>query len=69
MAHGKFKLPLDHQPVMKKPTGGEFVCRDCRYVSANGKACTNENFVEFMGSPALPWPADEMCSDWFEPRA
>lgn len=59
--------PKDHVPAMRVPKGGSS-CASCEYLGANGKTCTNEYFQKWSGSNALPAPADEFCSDWYQPR-
>ena len=62
-----FRFPPDHQPGMQVPPGGS-ACSKCKYLSDDGDDCTNQYFIEWNGSPDLPAPADQYCSDWFEPR-
>ncbi len=67
------KKPL---PVMQKPKGKQFLCVDCKHVSEDGKHCDAEGFINASvpeigkpkGSNALPFAADDMCSNWFEPK-
>jgi hypothetical protein len=61
------KYPPDHQPGMRVPQGGS-MCANCKYLGDDGASCTEENFVRWNGSPALPAPADEYCSDWYMPK-
>jgi hypothetical protein len=64
----KFTLPKDHEAGMRVPKGGSS-CSNCRFVSADSKECLNTHWVEWNGgSTKLPAPADEYCSDWYEPN-
>ena len=58
--------PSDHEPAMRVPIGGSS-CKTCRYVTKDLKNCGNRHFVAWHGSPVLPFPADQYCSDWYEP--
>jgi hypothetical protein len=44
-------------------------CASCKYLGQDGASCTNQYFIAWNGSPQLPNPADEYCSDWYEPQA
>jgi len=58
--------PPNHRPGMKVPRGGS-MCANCKYLGDDSASCTEPNFVEWNGSARLPAPADEYCSDWYEP--
>jgi hypothetical protein len=66
-----FHLGKDHKPWMRVPKGsretGGSLCVTCRFLTSDGKRCWSQGFKEYTGSDALPLPADEMCSDWYEP--
>lgn len=62
-----FQFPPDHQPGMQVPKGGSS-CASCSYLGEDGASCTNDYFIQWNGSPQLPNPADEYCSDWYEPK-
>jgi hypothetical protein len=65
---GEFILPDDHKAGMVVPKGGSS-CANCRFASTDGKHCLNVYWVEWNGgNPAIPAPADEYCSDWYEPN-
>lgn len=65
---GPLKLPVSHIGGIRVPKGGSS-CNNCRFVSADGTQCSNLYFVEWNGgNPILPYPADEYCSDWYEPN-
>lgn len=57
--------PDDHKPAMRVPKGGSS-CASCEYLVGKDN-CRNEYFIKWNGSSKLPAPADEYCSDWFEP--
>jgi ADP-ribose pyrophosphatase YjhB (NUDIX family) len=59
--------PRDHKAGMRVPKGGSS-CASCKYVSDDGKDCSNIHFRVWNGSSHLPAPADEYCSDWYEPK-
>lgn len=63
----KPEYPKDHQPGMRVPKGGSS-CSSCEYLGDDGETCTNEYFIKWHGSDKLPAPADEYCSDWYEPK-
>lgn len=57
-----------HVPAVRVPKGGSS-CSTCRFGSKDGKNCGNEHFVAWNnGDSRLPYPADEFCSDWWEPK-
>jgi hypothetical protein len=60
--------PKDHVPAMRVPKGGSS-CASCEYLGANRATCRNEYFIKWHGSNILPAPADEFCSDWYEPKS
>lgn len=60
--------PTDHKAAMRVPKGGSS-CESCRFVSEDKRHCSNEHYIKWNnGSKDLPLPADEYCSDWYEPR-
>lgn len=59
--------PSDHIPALKVPKGGS-CCANCKYVSVDKKHCGNDHFAKWHGSTRLPEPADQLCSDWWEPQ-
>lgn len=67
MSDKKFSLPADHVPAIRVPRGGSS-CSSCEYLGPDGKHCSNEYFRAWHGSNVLPLPADEYCSDWYEPK-
>ena len=56
-----------HRPGMRVPRGGSS-CSNCRLISADRLHCTSPEFIAWRrGDDRLPAPADEYCSDWYEP--
>jgi hypothetical protein len=66
-AKGDPTYPADHKAAMRVPKGGSS-CASCKYVSDDGKDCSNTHYQAYNGSKHLPAPADEYCSDWYEPK-
>lgn len=66
-AESKPTYPKDHKAGMRVPKGGSS-CANCEYLADNKKDCTNTFFQKWNGSPVIPAPIDEYCSDWFEPN-
>jgi len=65
-ANGKeFDLGDNHIPFLKVGHGGSS-CATCRFLSENGKDCTNKYFIGWYGKAELPQPITEWCSDWWE---
>jgi|SRR5579859_2755859 len=56
-------------PVMAKPKNGQFLCIDCKFLSDDKKRCGSSKYRALMGTDVLPRPADEMCSNFFEPAS
>jgi len=61
------EYPTTHQPGMRVPKGGSS-CATCRFLGPEN-TCKNRYFISYNGSNKLPYPADEYCSDWYEPQA
>lgn len=57
--------PKDHEAAMRVPKGGSS-CASCEYLEGTDK-CNNKYFIKWNGNNKLPIPADEYCSDWYEP--
>jgi hypothetical protein len=55
----------NHKPVLEVPKGGS-MCANCKYVSDDQGHCKNKHYIKFMGTSKLPYPADQMCSDWWD---
>jgi len=69
---GLVTYPSDHVPGMLVPPGGSS-CATCKALSQDGRHCANPHFQAWRASlgaadPSLiPAPADEYCSDWYDP--
>jgi len=64
-AQGPVKYPSSHQPVLQVPKGGSS-CANCEHLGRDGKTCVSPYYIQYMGTNRLPYPADQMCSDWWE---
>lgn len=62
---GKYTLPSDHKAGLRVPEGGS-CCANCEYWT--GKVCTSKHYIEWAGTNTIPYPADEYCTDWWEPK-
>lgn len=62
----KATYPANHKAGMIVPKGGSS-CASCEYLGSDSKTCTNKYFIKWNGSNFLPAPADEYCSDYYEP--
>lgn len=60
------QYPPDHQAGMQVPKGGSS-CASCEYLGDDKRSCKNKYFIAWNGSDRLPFPADQYCSDWYEP--
>lgn len=64
-----FRLPQNHKPVMRVPLEGA-TCSTCKFFEVRNideGHCRSKYYKDFMHTSQLPYPADEMCSDWYEP--
>ena len=65
---GEFQLPEEHKAGMIVPKGGSS-CANCKFLSEDKKNCGNKYWIKWNGGDTkLPAPADEYCSDWFQPK-
>lgn len=67
---GAFHLPVSHRPVMEVPKRGA-LCITCKAIRVHDDGtyhCASHYFQEYMRTSRLPYPPDQMCSDWYEPR-
>ncbi len=64
---GQATYPPDHKPGMRVTKGGSS-CSSCEYLGKDGASCTNSYFIKWNGGGKLPAPADQYCSDWWEPK-
>ena len=58
--------PDAHKAGMRVPKGGSS-CASCKYLEGKNK-CNSTYFIKWNGNNLLPVPADEYCSDWYEPK-
>ena len=66
-SHPKPTYSADHDPAIRVPKGGSS-CSSCEYLGDDRKTCKNSHYVAWNnGSNKLLFPADEFCSDWYEP--
>jgi hypothetical protein len=69
---GKYEIPEDHKAGMRVPKGGS-CCATCeywKYDDSQDKAyCSNTHYQQWAGTDQIPFPADEYCTDWYEPAA
>ena len=59
--------PKDHPLGMRVPEGGSN-CAKCKYVSSDGKFCSEPHFNAWNGSDQIPLAAEIYCCDFFESR-
>lgn len=65
----EFRLPKDHKAGMRVPKGGSN-CSNCAALGEDGATCRSPDFIKWNGgSNKLPAPADEYCSDWYNPAS
>jgi hypothetical protein len=64
----KIDVPKDHAIGMKVPVGGSS-CAKCKYVSEDGKRCSNSYFKKWNEGEKIPAPADSYCCDMYEIRS
>lgn len=62
-----FELPTNHRAGIKVPKGGSS-CSNCIFWDSNESKCTNKYYIKWNGDGSIPYPADEYCSDWYEPK-
>ena len=46
------------------------MCANCKFYSVQGGrygTCGEPNYRAFYGTPLIPCPPTEFCSDWYEP--
>ena len=63
---GNYSVPEDHLAGIRVPKGGS-CCANCEYWIAKEEICTNTHYQEWAGTNKIPYPADEYCTDWYEP--
>lgn len=63
---GKMVLPPDHKAGIRVPKGGS-CCANCLYWQAEKEICTSKHYIAWAGTDTIPYPADEYCTNWWEP--
>lgn len=71
-----YTLPDDHLAAMPVAKGGSS-CSSCAYLGSDRASCTNPRYVAWNGGDrrlldpetGAEVPADQFCSDWWEPLA
>jgi hypothetical protein len=56
---------------MRVPVGGA-MCANCSHYKPTPTGhglCREPNFAAYYGTNQIPFPADEFCSDWYEPTS
>jgi len=61
----KYALPKGHKAGLRVPKGGS-CCANCEYWIK--ERCTNKYYQAWAGTDKIPYPADEYCTDWWEPK-
>ncbi len=63
-----FQLPATHKAGMRVPKGGSS-CANCRFLGVDKESCTSKYWIAWNnGEAKLPAPADQYCSDFYEPN-
>jgi hypothetical protein len=68
---GEYEIPKDHKAGLRVPKGGS-CCANCEYwkegeEGEKGK-CINEYYIKWAGTSSIPYPPDQYCTDWWEPK-
>jgi hypothetical protein len=63
---GKMVLPSDHKAGIRVPKGGS-CCANCLYWQDDEEICTSKHYIQWAGTNTIPYPADEYCTNWWEP--
>lgn len=63
---GKYEIPANHKAGLKVPKGGS-CCATCKYWNTDQQICTNTYYTQWAKTETIPHPADEYCTDWYEP--
>ena len=64
---GTYEIPDDHIAGLRVPKGGSS-CSSCEYWNADQQICNSEYYQAWAGTNKIPYPADEYCTDWYEPK-
>jgi hypothetical protein len=63
-----FELPPNHLAGMRVPKGGSS-CANCLWLGDDKTTCKNKYFIQWNNdNNQLPAPADEYCSDFWQPK-
>ena len=64
-------LPANHEPAMEVPKGGSS-CATCTMYEKDDDSehgiCHSSEYKEYYGTNKIPHPADQYCSDWYNPK-
>lgn len=63
----EYGLPSTHKAGLQVPKGGS-CCANCKFWNTETKECISEHYKKWNGDGKIPLPADEYCSDWWEPK-
>jgi hypothetical protein len=63
---GKMILPKGHKAGLRVPKGGS-CCANCKYWDADAEVCNSDYYVKWAGTNTIPYPANEYCTNWWEP--
>lgn len=58
----KICYPASHQVGVEVPKGGSS-CASCKWLSKDAKHCEEQQFVKWLGTSELPFPANRYCCD------
>lgn len=67
LKEGPAEYPSNHQPGMRVPKGGS-MCANCEYHKVEGNICLNKYWEQWAETKEIPYPANEYCCDWWEPK-
>ena len=65
---GEMVLPPNHKAGLKVPKGGS-CCANCKWWVPEKKICASTYYQEWAQTDTIPYPADEYCTNWWEPIA
>ncbi len=63
---GEMILPTTHKAGLRVPKGGS-CCANCLYWDSVQEICTSKYYQQWAGTNTIPYPADEYCTNWWEP--
>lgn len=64
---GKMELPATHKAGLKVPKGGS-CCANCKFWDEKAEECVSDYYAQWAGTKKIPHPADEYCTNWWEPK-